>query len=690
MRKAQLILMTCCSVACLLLPPRASAQYFGHSYAIVVGIDHYAAAKWPTLHYAVKDARAMESFLQSQGFSVTPLYETRATKQAILAAMEDTLAPQLQPRDRVLVFFAGHGKTETLGGEKRGYIVPYDGDRNSSLISMEELREQSSVMGNARHELFIMDSCYGGLLALTRDSVVDPHMPHYLQAVTDRISRQVLTAGGENQEVVDGGPKGHSVFVDALLEGLQDGLADTSGDGYITFNQLVAYVTERSANAYQTPSNGVLPGNQGGEFLFKSPKPPGRPISEIAVPFDVQRRAAPSFGTAERPASRPLRSTSGTSVPFGVQKSGVGSSLAAYLAAQHLAFGNSRWPVGDWDGAIAQYREAIRLRPDYAEAHESLGNALSCKNDWDGEIREEREAIRLKPDYAEAHEALGVALSRKGDWDGEISEEHEAIRLKPDYAEAHADLGYALGAKSDWDGAIAQYRAAIRLKPDYAEAHEALGVALSWKGDRDGEIREEREAIRLKPDSANAHRNLAHALGAKGDWDGEISEEREAIRLKPDDADAHANLGYALGAKGDWDGEIREEREAIRLKPDYADAHANLGHALGQKGDWDGDIREERETIRLKPDYAEAYGNLAYALGAKGDWDEDIREEREAIRLKPNYAEAHANLGYAFEHKGDIPSALAEYRRALELNAGLLGTRSRYDRLLKQGNSPPR
>ena len=55
------------------------------------------------------------------------------------------------------------------------------------------------------------------------------------------------------------------------------------------------------------------------------------------------------------------------------------------------------------DEAIAEYRQAIRIKPDDAEAHSNLGVALQVKGQLDEAIAECREAIRLKPDYAEAH-----------------------------------------------------------------------------------------------------------------------------------------------------------------------------------------------------------------------------------------------------------------------------------------------
>jgi uncharacterized caspase-like protein len=70
---------------------------FEQSYAIVIGIDHYKSANMRRpLSYAVKDAKAMTDLLRGQGFTVIPLYETQATKLAILSAMQDNLAPRLQ------------------------------------------------------------------------------------------------------------------------------------------------------------------------------------------------------------------------------------------------------------------------------------------------------------------------------------------------------------------------------------------------------------------------------------------------------------------------------------------------------------------------------------------------------------------------------------------------------------------
>jgi tetratricopeptide (TPR) repeat protein len=157
---------------------------------------------------------------------------------------------------------------------------------------------------------------------------------------------------------------------------------------------------------------------------------------------------------------------------------------------QHFNRGNAllekaRLGRGDWNTlptAIEEYRRAVRLRPDWAEAHYYLGKAFENKKDWDAAIREYQQAIRLKPDSPEAHLVLGNALYRRGDQEGAIAEYREALRLKPDFAPAHNNLGVVLEQKGDQQAALDEYRKASELDPKhpgYRAAYDKLRKELN-------------------------------------------------------------------------------------------------------------------------------------------------------------------------------------------------------------------
>jgi Flp pilus assembly protein TadD len=176
---------------------------------------------------------------------------------------------------------------------------------------------------------------------------------------------------------------------------------------------------------------------------------------------------------------------------------------------------------------------ALGLNTNNDSAHVQFGVALGNKGDWDGAIAEYREALRLNPNNDVAHTKLGVALADKGDWDGAIAEYHEALHLNPKNDVAHANLGWVLGEKGDLDGAIAEYREALLLNPKNDIAHANLAWVLRDKGDWDGAIAEYREKLRQNPNSGNAHFLLGMVLERKGNDQEALREYRAAHLLDP-------------------------------------------------------------------------------------------------------------------------------------------------------------
>jgi Flp pilus assembly protein TadD len=65
----------------------------------------------------------------------------------------------------------------------------------------------------------------------------------------------------------------------------------------------------------------------------------------------------------------------------------------------------------DRAAAVREYREAIRVKPDHANAHYNLGIALHGSGDLDGAIVDFYETVRLKPDFEAAKQNLRIAVS---------------------------------------------------------------------------------------------------------------------------------------------------------------------------------------------------------------------------------------------------------------------------------------
>lgn len=132
----------------------------------------------------------------------------------------------------------------------------------------------------------------------------------------------------------------------------------------------------------------------------------------------------------------------------------------------HFELGFTLQNIGDLQGAIAEYRAALRLNPSHASAHYNLGVVLQSKRDLEGAVAEYRAALRLNPNDLNAHTNLGVALQTTGDLEGAIAEYHTALRLDPNHANAHYNLGVVLQDIGEPTEAAKEFRESLRLIPE--------------------------------------------------------------------------------------------------------------------------------------------------------------------------------------------------------------------------------
>ena len=248
-------------------------------------------------------------------------------------------------------------------------------------------------------------------------------------------------------------------------------------------------------------------------------------------------------------------------------------------AETYLTWGNTKYYLGDYKGAIADYDSAIRLKPDDARAYNNRGNAKDDLGQHLAAIADYDITIRLKPDDAQAYYNRGNTKDDLGQHLAAIADYDIAIRLKPDYTDAYNNRGNAKGKLGQHFAAIADYDSAIRLKPDYAGAYNNRGGAKGDLGQHLAAIADYDVTIRLKPDDARAYNNRGNAKGKLGQHFAAIADYDIAIRLKPDLADAYNNRGLAKVKLGQHFAAIADFDIAIRLKPDDAQAYFTRGLA---------------------------------------------------------------------------------------------------------------
>ena len=132
--------------------------------------------------------------------------------------------------------------------------------------------------------------------------------------------------------------------------------------------------------------------------------------------------------------------------------------------------------------AKAAAMEAINLDESLGEAHASLGQIRHIYDwDWTGAEADFRQAIRLNPNYPTAHQWYGEYLVSMGLFDQGIAELKKARDLDPLSLIINTNLGLNFYFAGHYDLAIEQLERALELEPNFFRAHLHLGMCYEQK-----------------------------------------------------------------------------------------------------------------------------------------------------------------------------------------------------------------
>ena len=243
----------------------AYSSGFRRAHALLIGIgEAYRGNGFAPLANAVRDVDALDAALRAsprKEWNPRVLREGEATYDGIRAALTQ-LEEALEPEDRALIYFAGHGVPHERSGSS-GFLIPADGlslerDRNRTRWLHFDALDRFLKDTRAKHVLVALDCCYGGRLASTRAASAHAFDERFLTSP----ARVVLAAGRSDEQVSDGGVAGHSPFAEVFLDALGgEGVAITSS---MLHAQMLRVFTEREIR--QTP---VLAFSaEPGEFVF--------------------------------------------------------------------------------------------------------------------------------------------------------------------------------------------------------------------------------------------------------------------------------------------------------------------------------------------------------------------------------------------------------------------------------------
>ena len=203
-------------------------------------------------------------------------------------------------------------------------------------------------------------------------------------------------------------------------------------------------------------------------------------------------------------------------------------------ASAHNDLGLSAWEVGDLDKAIAEYSEAIRLKPDYAMAYTNRGIAYHSNNMLNEAIADFSKAIELAPNDGRAYLERGTTYMDKSNYDNALPDFARAIELMPNSAEPYYQRGISYLQTNRYDEALRDFDKAIDLEPSWQDAYDLRGRVYASKGDYSNAIANYTQAIDLSPNDT-FYFDRAEAYRLQGDNAKAIADYRAVLEQTDDD-----------------------------------------------------------------------------------------------------------------------------------------------------------
>jgi len=308
--------------------------------------------------------------------------------------------------------------------------------------------------------------------------------------------------------------------------------------------------------------------------------------------------------------------------------------------------------------ALVYLKDAVRLRPQSAEAHHAYGEALRAFNELAPARAEFARAVELKPTFAQARSDYGRALLEAGSQAEALPQLERAIALFGAQADAAEPL-YLRGRiqldQGHFDQAADSLSRAVRLRPDFSEAWCELGEARR-KLERPDALAAFEKAVQTDPENAIARRRLGLELFRARRAADATPHLRAALRLAPTDQSAANTLLLALRQQGlseeaaqvkerlvemlrRIDRDSQREFNALRLNNDAV--------ALEKQGNLAQAAEKYQQALDLDPTHNGIRVNLAVALLRLGRWQPGLDLLREALARDPNNAQIRAALADA-------------------------------------------
>jgi len=181
--------------------------------------------------------------------------------------------------------------------------------------------------------------------------------------------------------------------------------------------------------------------------------------------------------------------------------------------------GWARRALGDFDGALADFKQQLKLDPESAQAYQGIGTVLQDKGELKEALTQLDNALRLKPRLALIHSRIGDVKRQLGDLDGSELAYKNALGLESNHIWSKVGLAGLKRDRGDLAGAATDIEAA--MTGNCPEAFLERGAIFEMAGKEKEALKDYESAITADSHFTPVYRALIGFYEKHQDWKSE-------------------------------------------------------------------------------------------------------------------------------------------------------------------------
>lgn len=303
--------------------------------------------------------------------------------------------------------------------------------------------------------------------------------------------------------------------------------------------------------------------------------------------------------------------------------------------------------AGDLPGAVAGYKQFLKMHPEATPIHANLGAALAGLGRYEEAVSEYKIALKQSPAFPAARLNLALAYYKMGSISEAATQLMRVHREDPANTQAVLLLGDCYLRMGKNQETITLLQPLAKAHPDDLALAYVLGTALLRNKQRE-EGATVIDRILRNGESAESHLLLGMTKYEAMEYPQAIADLTQAAEINPNLPDVYSYLGQAQMASGDMKAARDAFEKELAVNPNDFESNVRLAVLLKQDGNYERTHLLLKRALLVRPNDPGALYQVGATYLASGDMNRALSVLESVIKQYPQFLEAHVSLAQVY------------------------------------------